>query len=298
MTKSEHEIHLLKNLGFLPASALRRTTASPPANTRLATADSYATHPIPKNELLAIDSRIVLEAPLVEVISKGHIPIDEKDNWFCYITKECFHFCHTPHGTTLLQAYYIKTTYNKYIIYNIHANKTLKTFGISSAASYAFLLTYLIYSLHQGHYQKAWDAFLSSIDFDSLADNNKPYLTLYIAGQHHYDAPDYWQQLESGDFLLLEREPLNPYDANAIAIYVFKNEHKFLKLGYVPRHNNAFIAQLLDKGWHDVFDVELLKNDTQTFDGQLKINIYVCKNPDKFDIDEERQQDDFPPILF
>jgi hypothetical protein len=43
--------------------------------------------------------------------------------------------------------------------------------------------------------------------------------------------------------LALVREPNNPHDANAVAIYFQKD-----KLGYVPRGENSAIAQMLDRG--------------------------------------------------
>ncbi len=50
-------------------------------------------------------------------------------------------------------------------------------------------------------------------------------------------------RLETGTVLELRREPLNQYDANAVAVY-FQGMH----LGYVPAAVNAGVAAALDKG--------------------------------------------------
>uniref|UniRef100_UPI00321F6C7A HIRAN domain-containing protein n=1 Tax=Methylocaldum sp. TaxID=1969727 RepID=UPI00321F6C7A len=51
-----------------------------------------------------------------------------------------------------------------------------------------------------------------------------------------------WPFLRSGDRLALIREPGNRHDAKAVRI-----EWEGLKLGYLPRHENHAVAQLLDR---------------------------------------------------
>jgi hypothetical protein len=46
-----------------------------------------------------------------------------------------------------------------------------------------------------------------------------------------------------GNRLQLVREPHNPYDANAVRV-----EWRGVKLGYVPRRDNAAVARQLDRG--------------------------------------------------
>jgi hypothetical protein len=46
-----------------------------------------------------------------------------------------------------------------------------------------------------------------------------------------------------GEQLRLKREPSNPHDRHAVAVW-FKNEH----LGYIPRRENRTLARLLDQG--------------------------------------------------
>jgi hypothetical protein len=51
-------------------------------------------------------------------------------------------------------------------------------------------------------------------------------------------------ELRKGVILSLVREPTNPHDHNAIAVYSRANEH----LGYVPRPMNIELARELDAG--------------------------------------------------
>jgi hypothetical protein len=66
-----------------------------------------------------------------------------------------------------------------------------------------------------------------------------------LAGFQYHRAPAVWPFLQIGASLHLRREPSNPHDHYAIAVW-FKNEH----LGYVPRRENRTLAQLLDQGEH------------------------------------------------
>ncbi len=65
----------------------------------------------------------------------------------------------------------------------------------------------------------------------------------FIAGFQYYDGP----HLEVSDppnlRLTLEREPDNPHDRRAVALYWHHH-----KLGYIPRRHNHTIAQMLDHG--------------------------------------------------
>ena len=67
--------------------------------------------------------------------------------------------------------------------------------------------------------------------------------TSSIAGFQYYQGEFFWEQLSVGDELLLIREPDNPYDENAVAIY-----WEGIKLGYLPRVENIAVARMMDKG--------------------------------------------------
>ena len=64
-----------------------------------------------------------------------------------------------------------------------------------------------------------------------------------VAGFQYHDGENIWRRLRAGDNLALVREPGNRYDSRAIAVY-----WKQHKLGYVPRRENATLAQMLDRG--------------------------------------------------
>ena len=78
-----------------------------------------------------------------------------------------------------------------------------------------------------------------------------------LAGYQYHRAAGVWPFLRVGEILSLHREPSNPHDANAIAVW-FKNEH----LGYVPRRENKTLAQMMDRGERlEAQIVRLLEDD-------------------------------------
>jgi hypothetical protein len=64
-----------------------------------------------------------------------------------------------------------------------------------------------------------------------------------LAGFRYGEAAALWPQLRVGDELALVRESDNPRDANAVRV-----EWQGRRLGYVPRRENAALAQGLDRG--------------------------------------------------
>lgn len=64
-----------------------------------------------------------------------------------------------------------------------------------------------------------------------------------VAGYRYYEGDKLRQLLTPGDPLELRREPWNVHDEKAVALY-WRNR----KLGYIPRVDNAVIANLLDQG--------------------------------------------------
>ena len=67
--------------------------------------------------------------------------------------------------------------------------------------------------------------------------------SFYIAGFQYYQGAQLWPALLPGVRLNMQREAANPYDPRAVAVYLGS-----AKLGFVPRTDNAAIAQLLDRG--------------------------------------------------
>lgn len=64
-----------------------------------------------------------------------------------------------------------------------------------------------------------------------------------VAGFRYYSGEKVWARISTGDPVILRREPSNPYDNGAVAIY-WHND----KLGYLPREENPVIARLIDQG--------------------------------------------------
>jgi hypothetical protein len=64
-----------------------------------------------------------------------------------------------------------------------------------------------------------------------------------LAGFQYHRAAAIWPFLRVGEPLHLRREPSNPHDRCAVAVW-FKNEH----LGYIPRRENLTLAKLMDQG--------------------------------------------------
>ncbi len=62
-----------------------------------------------------------------------------------------------------------------------------------------------------------------------------------IAGVQYYDGDNVWRRMKKGNTLQLVREPKNPYDYDAIEVYMGR-----YKLGYIPRTLNNAMAQLMD----------------------------------------------------
>ena len=63
-----------------------------------------------------------------------------------------------------------------------------------------------------------------------------------VAGFQFHQGEAAWPSLFTGASLSLRREPSNPHDSDAVAVY-FKTK----KLGYVPRTENRAVAGMLDR---------------------------------------------------
>jgi hypothetical protein len=69
----------------------------------------------------------------------------------------------------------------------------------------------------------------------------------------------------AGNAITLVREPANPYDSNAIAVW---NAARTLQAGYIPRDDAKRLAKKLDSGQH--FRVVII---WETFDSNRRIGI-------------------------
>lgn len=71
----------------------------------------------------------------------------------------------------------------------------------------------------------------------------QPLFDFAIAGGHYHGLGKMLEQITPGMMLDLRREPHNPHDGNAIAVWL--ND---VMLGYVPRDANTPVAALMDRG--------------------------------------------------
>jgi len=84
---------------------------------------------------------------------------------------------------------------------------------------------------------------IGSQDVPRYDPKNILLLQANVAGFRYYRGEKVWQHIHPSDPVTLKREPQNPHDRKAVALY-WRNE----KLGYIPRTDNSVIANLLDQG--------------------------------------------------
>lgn len=105
----------------------------------------------------------------------------------------------------------------------------------------------------------------------SKKNRSRLYASFNIAGFQYWDGALALEKLHAGKKLKLVPEPENPYDPNAVALYC-----KGFKLGFVPREQNAELAQLLYFGHNHVFEarVQQVAPDCKPWE-QVRVGIYV-----------------------
>jgi len=64
-----------------------------------------------------------------------------------------------------------------------------------------------------------------------------------LAGFQYYAGPYLWESFAVGKPLDLLREPGNPHDRRAVAVF-----YDGFKIGYVPRLQNTAVSQMMDRG--------------------------------------------------
>lgn len=82
-------------------------------------------------------------------------------------------------------------------------------------------------------------------------------LDTYVAGFHYYQSLDIVKRMIPGGPLMLQREPDNSHDENAIVVY-----WKTQKLGYIPRVNNLALSRLMDEGREIVAEISWISNQS------------------------------------
>lgn len=91
-----------------------------------------------------------------------------------------------------------------------------------------------------------------------------------VAGLRYWDAVEVHDSIKVGARVTLVPEFDNPYDPNAVALYLDGK-----KIGFVPRGMNEGIAQLLYFG-HDIFDAFVSEADfTRSVSEQVHVVVKV-----------------------
>lgn len=81
-----------------------------------------------------------------------------------------------------------------------------------------------------------------SFNLKTLLQKRKIYLhQFFVAGFRHYKGMELLPHMQVNDLLELRREPANPYDDSAVALY-WQQE----KIGFIPSDSNSMLAKLLD----------------------------------------------------
>ncbi len=91
----------------------------------------------------------------------------------------------------------------------------------------------------------------------------------YIAGITHLDDDEPVDELETGDKLILKRQPENRFDENAILVL----DQKERKLGYIPEKDNIVFTRLMDAGKYLTAKVVDINDDN--YFRKVGIEIYL-----------------------
>ncbi len=116
---------------------------------------------------------------------------------------------------------------------------------------------------------------LSTITANPLGELIKPLTNeillfdSYIAGTTHIEDESVFDEIKEGDKLILQREPDNRFDENAILVL----DEKSRKLGYIPEKDNIVFARLMDAGKYLIAKIEGMENKGSF--RKISINIYL-----------------------
>jgi CTP:phosphocholine cytidylyltransferase-like protein len=96
-----------------------------------------------------------------------------------------------------------------------------------------------------------------------------------IAGFQYYQGTEAFEYLKIGKPLLLELEPQNRHDENAVEIYL---NTETLKLGYILKQDNHFIAEMLRCEVGHIFEPRIQNINTDEHPNkQINVVIHTVK---------------------
>lgn len=91
----------------------------------------------------------------------------------------------------------------------------------------------------------------------------------YVAGTTHIKDESVFDEIKVGDKLILQREPQNRFDDNAILVL----DSKKRKIGYIPEKDNIVFARLMDAGKYLIAKVDRMEPKGSF--RQINISIYL-----------------------
>ena len=91
----------------------------------------------------------------------------------------------------------------------------------------------------------------------------------FVAGTSFVKDETAFEELKTGDKLVLQRESENRFDDNAIRVL----DSKQRKLGYIPEKDNIIFARLMDAGKYLIAIVDSIEKKGSF--RQIKIGIYL-----------------------
>ena len=116
---------------------------------------------------------------------------------------------------------------------------------------------------------------LSLVSDNPLGDLIKPLsheillFDSYVAGTTHIKDESVFDDVKEGNKLILQREPENRFDENAILVL----DEKKRKLGYIPEKDNIVFARLMDAGKYLTAKVKYFEPKGSF--RQISISIYL-----------------------
>ena len=116
---------------------------------------------------------------------------------------------------------------------------------------------------------------VSTLTSNPLADLIKPLKTeillfdSYVAGTSYIEDQSIFKDLKEGDALILQREPENRFDENAILVL----DGQKRKLGYVPERDNIVFTRIMDAGKYLMAKVDSVYPNEQF--RKVNISIYL-----------------------
>lgn len=104
---------------------------------------------------------------------------------------------------------------------------------------------------------------------------NQFYSTFHVAGFTYWDGLEVFDELKTGTKLILEAEPSNGHDPNAVKILYGET-----MLGYIPKGENEEISKFLQLGYTDLFSTVINKVNEETHpEKQISVTVKINRKP-------------------